>query len=193
MKSILCGTLGICLLGICLEVAPVLAAPNQGEYPDQLTEKLIIGRTETAYLTDWGIALKAKIDTGAFRSALHVDDIEQLDGEPERIRFETQDQHGKRYSIEAEVVKHVTVKSSFGHSQHRPLIRTRLCLAGQEFETVVTLADRSAMRFPMLIGRRALEGRFLIDPDQRHVSSSSCLTSTDAAVPAADSLPKRIR
>ena len=186
MKSILCG-----MLSICLGVAPVLAA--QGKYQDQLAEKLIIGRAETAYLSDWGIALKARIDTGASRSALHVDDIEHLDGEPERIRFETQDQHGKRYTIEAEVVKHVTVKSSFGQSQQRPLIRTRLCLAGQEFETVVTLADRSAMRFPMLIGRPALNGRFLIDPDQRHVSSRSCSTSPEPAVPAPDSVSKRVR
>lgn len=173
------------MVGMCLGVAPGLAAQNQGNY--QLTEKLIIGRAETARLSDWGIALKARIDTGAYRTAVHVDRIEPLGGDPEWIRFETRDRHGQLHTVEARVVRYVTVTSSFGHKQQRPLIRTRLCLAGQEFETVVTLADRSAMRFPMLIGRLALEGRFLIDPAQRHASSGSCSASVEAAVPAGTS------
>lgn len=177
MKIVIWGTLGIWLV-----VAPVLASQNQGNLDDPLTEKLIIGRAETAYLSDWGITLTARIDTGASRSTLHVDHIEQLEGEPERIRFETQDQHGQRYTIEADVVKHIAIKSSFGQVQQRPLIQARLCLAGREFETVVTLADRSAMRFPMLIGRWALKGRFLIDPDQRHAGPKSCSTSEEAVV-----------
>ena len=57
----------------------------------------------------------------------------------------------------------------------------------------MTLADRSAMRFPMLIGRRALEGRFLIDPAQRHASSNTCFAldesdeSDESVVSAPDS------
>ena len=191
-KSVLWG-----MLGICLVVAPVLAAQNQAKYQDQLqdqlTQKQIIGRTETARLSDWGITLKARIDTGAYRSALHVDRIELFSADPERIRFETQDQYGQQHRIEARIVRYISVKSSFGHVQQRPLIRTRLCLAGQEFETVVTLADRSAMRFPMLIGRRALEGRFLVDPAQRLASPRYCSTSTDDAVSAPGSVSKRVR
>lgn len=170
------------MLGIGLAVAPILASQQQGKSRDRSTKKQVIGRVETAFLSDWGIALKARIDTGAARSALHVDHIEPLAGDPKRIRFKTRDQHGKPYAIEAQVVRHVRVKSSFGQVQDRPLIHTRLCLAGQEFETVVTLADRSTMRFPMLIGRRTLTGRFLIDPAQRHASHKTCSTSDTSSV-----------
>ena len=174
------------MLGMGLVATPGLAFQQSDQAQNQLAKKLVIGRVETAVLSDWGIALKARIDTGAARSALHVDHIEPLAGDPQRIRFETRDQHGKPHAIEAKVVRHVRVKSSFGQVQDRPLVHTRLCLAGQEFETVVTLADRSTMRFPMLIGRGALTGRFLIDPDRRNAGRKTCSASRASSVsPAA--------
>jgi hypothetical protein len=122
-------------------------------------------------LPEWGLVLEAKIDTGAYRASLHVSRLELLKGKSKRgrrVRFDTSDQHGTIHTLEARVVKQVRVKSSSGQVEQRPLIQTRLRIGGQEFDVLVSLTDRSDMRFPMLIGRRFLKGRFLINPAQTH-------------------------
>ena len=160
--------LGVTLLLLC---SPLLAA--------QENSKPIIGRTELVCLLKWGIALKAKIDTGAYFCSLHVFDIERIQGEPERVRFRTVNANGKVYTLEAPVERYIKVKSSFGQVKKRPAIRTRICLAGQEIEALVSLTDRSDMRFPMLIGRKILKDRVLVDPAfVRFKESACCLRSS---------------
>lgn len=58
-------------------------------------------------------------------------------------------------------VRHV--KSSNGTIQERIFIKTTLELYGKAFETELSLTDRASMKYPMLIGRKYLEGRFLVD------------------------------
>lgn len=140
----------------------------------QENSKPIIGRTEMVCLPEWGIALKAKIDTGSYFCSLHVLDIEEIPGEPERVRFRTVDYKGKVHTLEVSVEKYIKVKSSFGQVKKRPAVRTRLCLAGQEIEALVSLDDRSDMRFPILIGRKILKGRFLVDPALVRFKRSGC-------------------
>ena len=132
--------------------------------------KTIIGRIETACLPEWGLGIEAKIDTGSYRSSLHVSRLELLEGKPKRVRFDTSDRHGTIHTLEAQVVKQTRVKSSSGHVEKRPLVQTRLGIGGQEFDAFVSLTDRSNMRFPMLIGRRFLKGRFLIDPAKTYTT-----------------------
>ena len=150
--------------------SPLLAA--------QEDSKPIIGRTEVVCLPDWGIALKAKIDTGAYFCSLHVFDMEPIPGESERVRFRTVDDNGKVHTIEAPVEKYIKVKSSSGRAKRRPAVRTRLCLAGQEIDAQISLTDRSNMRFPMLIGRKILKGRVLVDPDLVRSQKSACCRSS---------------
>lgn len=159
----------VCGLFVAL---PVGAASHQNKTS---IHKTIIGRIETACLPEWGLVIEAKIDTGAYRASLHVSRLELLEGKPERVRFDTQDQYGILHTLEAQVVKQTRVKSSSGHVEQRPLIQTRLSIGGQEFDALVSLTDRSDMRFPMLIGRRFLKRRFLIDPAKTHtIKNPSC-------------------
>jgi hypothetical protein len=140
----------------------------------QEDSKPIIGRTEIVCLPEWEILLKAKIDSGAYSCSLHVLNIEEIKGEPKKVRFQTVDHTGKVYTLEAPVEKYIRVRSSFGRVRERPAIRTRLCLAGQEIEALISLADRSDMRFPMLVGRKILKGRVLIDPALVRSKKSAC-------------------
>jgi hypothetical protein len=64
----------------------------------------------------------------------------------------------------AEVVDDREVRSSTGHAQSRPVILTDVVLLGERYEIEITLAARDAMGFRMLLGRRALRGRFTVDP-----------------------------
>ena len=62
------------------------------------------------------------------------------------------------------------VKSSFGHTEYRYVIKSKIVLFGKEFETDFTLADRLRMRYPILLGRKLLRRRFIVDVSRKDLS-----------------------
>ncbi|HLU13268.1 MAG TPA: RimK/LysX family protein [Arenimonas sp.] len=127
-----------------------------------------LGWREWVALPALGIlAMRAKIDTGARSSALHVEFQESFRREgAEWVRFAiATGVHGVGQSLaEAPVLDRRRVTDSGGHSSERVFIRTTLRLAGLAWEAEVNLTQRRNMLFPMLLGRTALAGRFLVDP-----------------------------
>lgn len=145
-------------------------------------EKKIIGWREWVCLPALGIsAIKAKIDTGATTSSLHAIHIERFrrDGK-DYARFEVHPyQRNSRKTVQAEapLVEYRSVRSSSGHESSRPVILTRIELFEEEWSIELTLANRDQMGFRMLIGRRAMKKRFLVDPgasyrDPSHIPRS---------------------
>ncbi|MBK1834025.1 ATP-dependent zinc protease [Roseibacillus ishigakijimensis] len=138
-------------------------------------EKLVIGRREWIALPQLGVpVLHGKIDTGAYRSSLHAEQIErfQRDGE-EWVRFVTHSQDGRAISCESVVAFCKRVKSSTGEARERCFLRTKFRTpGGLEWVVRISLADRSEMTFPLLIGRRALSRRFVVDTAQSHLLGS---------------------
>lgn len=132
------------------------------------SSKLIVGWHERVALPTWGVsAIRAKIDTGARSSALHVDNIVPLPGQ--RVRFDLiASESGRRRHIDAAVVRTAHVRSSSGHGATRFFVRTRVRLGTIEREVELSLVDRSEMRFRMLLGRTALSG-VLVDPTRTRV------------------------
>ncbi|HEX5694003.1 MAG TPA: RimK/LysX family protein [Arenimonas sp.] len=129
---------------------------------------LPLGWREWLALPDLGItAVRAKVDTGARSSSLHVESQETFrrDGE-EWVRFvlDTGRYHAPQAAGEARVLARRKVTDSGGHSSERIFIHTRLRLAGLEWLAEVNLAQRRNMLFPMLLGRTALAGRFIVNP-----------------------------
>ncbi|MEH6421404.1 ATP-dependent zinc protease family protein [Pseudomonas sp. CGJS7] len=133
-----------------------------------MSSKILLGWRELAVLPSLGVvAIRAKIDTGARSSALHVD-------AQWRYQQDGQDWVGFRLSpgavgagaIEAAapVFDEREVTDSGGHRTRRVFIRTMLSLAGSEREIEINLSDRRGMRFPMLLGRTAVADAFTIDP-----------------------------
>ena len=137
--------------------------------------KLVIGRREWIGLPKLGVsALHGKIDTGAYRSSLHAEQVEtfEKDGE-EWIRFVTHSQDGKEVSCESAIAFRKRVKSSTGEAKERFFLRTQFKTPrGLEWPVLMSLADRSEMKFPLLIGRRALSGRFVVDTAGSHLLGS---------------------
>jgi hypothetical protein len=112
--------------------------------------------------------IKAKIDTGARTSALHAFGIEvEQRGMQEWVRFAIHPfQRDDSYAIQVEypVAEYRIVRSSNGVESRRPVIVTDICLGRFRWTTELTLADRDAMGFRMLLGRSAVRGLFLVDP-----------------------------
>ena len=129
----------------------------------------LLGWREWIALPDLGIAqIKAKVDTGAATSALHALDIEPFrKGEAEWVRFTLQPiqrADTPRVRLEAALVESKRIRSSSGRLEERYTIRTAFAVAGVEAEIELTLTERAEMGFRMLLGRRALKERFLVDP-----------------------------
>ncbi len=137
--------------------------------------RVVIGWKEYLDLPDLGILrLKAKIDTGARTSALHVRDLEVLsrhaDGSADlafTVPLSRRDER-REVAARARMLRQVRVTDSGGVAEVRPLIETLLVLGPVRKRILLTLTDRSGMLFRMLLGRKALEGDFLVDVGARY-------------------------
>jgi hypothetical protein len=138
------------------------------------TSRITIGWREWVEMPEFDVVeIKAKVDTGADNSSLHAFNIERFskDGIP-HVRFEIHPRQRKsKPSIpcEAEVVKERTVKNPGGRTELRPVIRTRLKVAGRETDALINLTTRDEMTFRMLLGRRSIRKDFLVDPARSYL------------------------
>ena len=129
----------------------------------------LLGWRERLALPQLGIdRLRAKLDTGARSSSLHVDTLEtfQRDGAV-WLRFAVSVRHRQQLPAllcEAPALDRRTVTDTGGHRAARWFIRTDVLLAGERFAIDISLTNRRHMLFPMLLGRSALHGRFAVDP-----------------------------
>jgi hypothetical protein len=155
-------------------------------------EPLVIGVTEYVDIPEWRILrLRAKIDTGARSSALHVENIRELASG--RVRFDvrlSRSQSERRVTVEAPVQRRGRVRASNGEVETRIFVAVRLRIGPIEREVELSLVDRGRMIFRMLIGRRALAHAFLVDPSRRYVLQKPSARKPKAPKP---SLPKRPR
>jgi hypothetical protein len=131
-----------------------------------------VGWNEYVDLPDWGVSgLRAKMDSGARTSALHVENIHELPGG--RVRFDVildRRRSHRRVHVNARVRRRARVRSSTGHYTTRIFVRTRLRVGPVERDVEISLVDREKMIFRMLLGRSALEG-LLIDVQHRALLS----------------------
>jgi hypothetical protein len=127
----------------------------------------VLGWREWVALPDLGMpAIRAKVDTGARSSSLHVEASETFwQGDQEWVRFELRaERHAPAVACAAPIVDRREVTDSSGHRNLRVFIRTRVGIGGHEHEIELNLTRRHQMLFPMLLGRTALSGRWLVDP-----------------------------
>lgn len=139
------------------------------------SDPTLIGWREWAAFPEWGIpAVKMKIDTGARTSALHVDDLEIVEQEGRRVATFTVHpwQRSERDGVEVSVplVDERAVTSSSGESSTRPVVMATIDLDGAPHEIELTLTRRDDMGFRMLLGRKAMEGRYLVDPSHSYLT-----------------------
>lgn len=129
----------------------------------------IAGWREWVSLPDVGVPwIKAKLDTGARSSSLHAFDIDVVaDGEVEKVHFWVrpwQESADDAVQVECDIHDRRRVRSSSGHAEERIVVILEIRMLGRTVPAEVTLTNRDAMGFRMLIGRQALRRRFVVDP-----------------------------
>ncbi len=132
-----------------------------------------MGSEEWCSLPGLGLpAIKARVDSGAATSSLHAFNIVpiQRDG-ADWISFEVHPLQNDRSVVvrhEAAVLERRGVRNTSGITENRYVIREELVLGDQSWPIELTLTNRDAMGFRMLLGREAMVGRVLVDPEGSH-------------------------
>jgi hypothetical protein len=134
----------------------------------------VIGWREWVQLPDLGVfVIKAKVDTGAATSSLHAFRLERFEKDGlAYVRFEIHPrQRSRKPSIECEapVVRDTAVRNPGGRTELRPVIASTLVIAGQPVEALINLTGRDEMGYRMLLGRRTLRNRFVVDPGKSYL------------------------
>ncbi len=155
------------LIGNLLLACFLLLPPGE----TKATEKIVLGTVEKVILLPWGIQVPARIDTGAATSSLDVCDIKTLS--KKEVQFKLPDRCGG-HEIRMPVIAWRSIQSTTGKSDRRPVVEIEICLGSRRFRTQVTLNDRSQMEYPLLIGRRTLEGNYLVDVSRSNILPPHC-------------------
>ncbi len=142
-----------------------------------MRKKIVIGRHDIIDLPEFGLEkVKAKIDTGAYTSAIHCSRIKlrDIDGK-QFITFHIPGSKihglGKQEFKTTDFIRK-NVKSSTGHIEKRYVIKTKVLVFNKLIRTEFSLTDRSTMKFPILLGRKLLRNRFVVDVSEENLSYS---------------------
>ncbi len=130
----------------------------------KIKEKHIIGRREQIDFPELGLFnITAKVDTGAYTTALHCHDIFEKEGvlhfkllDPSHPEYNQQELTFTDYSQKE-------IKNSFGETEKRYIIKTSIWVGCKRIKSLISLTDRGTMRYPVLIGRKLLKNRFIVD------------------------------
>lgn len=147
-----------------------------------MSSPIVIGWREWVALPELGIPrLKIKVDTGARTSALHASCVEVIEkaSQQKQVQFIVHP-HPKRFSEKsinciADLIDIREITDSGGHKESRCVIQTSVVLGTLCWPIEITLTSRDTMRFRMLLGRTALEQRFLVDPTHSYLSSKKTI------------------
>ena len=136
-------------------------------------EKQLIGRREFVGFPDFGLrGVEAKVDTGAYTTALHCDTIHVTNGVLYFKPLGPEYPNYKETEISFKEFKKKGIKNSFGDVEERYIIKTRIKVGKRIIKSLISLTDRGNMRYPVLIGRKLLKNKFIVDVSQTHLLTS---------------------
>lgn len=137
--------------------------------------KTIVGRHDKADFPELMLKnLSVKIDTGAYTSSIHCHDIQEIGEEGEAyIEFYLLDPSHPKYvdkKFKTTQYERKVIKSSFGALEERYIITTVVAMFGEEHPIELSLSERSNMKYPVLLGRKFLNKKFVVDTSEKNLS-----------------------
>ena len=137
--------------------------------------RILIGWKEFLDFPEWGPKrIRVKVDTGACTSALGVVNyhLEERPGQGTFVHIELalkRKRPDRLTLVQTPLVAMVVVKDSGARREQRPVIEAQVRL-GTVVKTIrMTVTRRCGMRYPILLGRQALAGHFVVDVTQKYL------------------------
>ena len=131
----------------------------------------ILGRYDRVDLPELGLYnIHAKIDTGAYTCSLHCHKAEVVNGMLEFILLDEEHPEFTGMKFVFDKFEKRNIKNSFGEVEKRFVIETSITIFEEVITTKFSLSNRGSLKFPILIGRKILRNRFLIDVTKKNVS-----------------------
>ena len=160
---------------LCLIISLFSSAQLPAQESSKIGDLAVAGWVEDGWIGTPPIKLKVKLDTGAKTSSIHDAQYREYerDGRPQ-VSFTLVNNEGKELKIDAPVVRTASIRRAGAELRERPVIRLALCVAGVTAETEFTMADRSDLRYPVLVGRAFLAGKVLVDAARTFQASARC-------------------
>ncbi|SEJ21346.1 Uncharacterized conserved protein [Dyadobacter koreensis] len=134
----------------------------------------LIGATDIVDLPELGwYKVPVRVDSGAATSSIHCAKVRLIkDGDDTRLCFYLDSKKGAPgQSFTVSDFKETVVRNSSGKEEKRYVIKTQITLFGRKIRTEFSLANRKKMSYPILLGRKLLKGRFIVDVSQKDLSS----------------------
>ncbi len=161
------------------DCSPRLTLPVPGDAMD----KKVVGAKERVMLTDLGIVLQSRVDTGATTSSLDARDVEVFERNGEEwVRFKLHDPDlDQLVELERPRSRKVRIIQSNGEDpERRPVVEMRITMGSLTQVAEFTLSDRSHMEFPLLIGRNVLRDVMLVDVARDNITEPTPPKSSDS-------------
>ncbi len=147
--------------------------PVKAEHGD---ERIIAGWLETIILDPTQIKLRAKLDSGAKTSSIDAKNIQRFERDGKTwLRFDLPNGERKKsvsHTLELPLLRDVLIKRHNMPSATRSVVEMSFCINSHYYTTEFTLADRSNFNYPVLLGRRFLQGNILIDSAETFIHSN---------------------
>jgi len=134
----------------------------------------VFGWREKIKIQEIDQAFHAKLDTGALTSSIHAEDIKLFERDGAKwVRFiatNPREENAKRVPVEAPLVRYARIKEVGGESTRREVVRLNIRIGERSLRGEFTLANRSNMLVPVLIGRTMLRELGWVDPDRTYLA-----------------------
>jgi len=134
----------------------------------------VLGRNDRVDLPQLGLSnIHAKVDTGAYTCCLHCSKAEVVNGQ---LEFTLLDEEHPEFTGMKFVFKKFTqreIKNSFGEAELRFIIKTQIKIFDRKIRAEFSLSNRGNLKFPVLLGRKILRNRFVIDVTKKDLYYTS--------------------
>lgn len=133
--------------------------------------KKVIGRIDKADFPTLDLFdIDIKIDTGAYTSSIHCHKVIIIDNELVCLFYDEGHPHYNGKEFKFKEFSTTKVKSSNGVVQDRYKVKTPIIIFNKKYSISLTLSTRDDMKYPILIGRKFLSKKFMVDVNQKYIS-----------------------
>jgi len=148
-------------------------SPAQADETNQ--NRVIVGWLEKVKIQKQDVVLHTRLDTGRSFSSIYSNSIEKIEKNGEEfIRFELNDRYGKQSSIEAPLVRTMSLRNQEGVSREAYVIQLGLCIGSYYMEDEVSFSSHPHLDQELILGRQSFEGQFIIDPSLSFTREPEC-------------------